>query len=382
MTERTLALFLAFALQDPPPAPPAPPVVDSVDVEEASRAERLKADRVRYETLVEAIEEFGHEEEFAAKSKELLDAATDRFVRVSDGSVTDASLANWLVWNVPKEPGGRIPALDVESAPAGHPYDAIVDMNRQLRARGVDFLLVTLPSRPQIYPELFMELSPPATWDGFAGFCGGTARFALALNAAGVEVLYLAPEFVAQRFGADGDAKDQLFLRDNQHWTPRAAEIAAKAVAERLAKYPWFKRGAAKETVDFVVKEREMSVGIIWSRAPEWAKPEKLKASQVVQLRGVTSLRPSSPITLLSGSFADFHQSNGCDFTTQLYRFSGWPIDKINPRGGVEEKCREELAESRGDAIRFGKKDLVIWLLAEQAFRPGPAWGLVPICRD
>jgi len=373
------ALLLAFLLQEAPLQVDAPATPATDPIEEA-RAARLKEDRVRFEAFAAAVDRFGHHEEFAARVRELLAAATDRFVRVKEGSVTDASLADWLAWNLPRERSGKLASVDVGAE--AHPLTAIVDLHNQLRAHGVDFLLVTMPSRAQLYPELLMDLPEGQTWDGFSGFCPGTSQFVLALNDAGVEVCYLAPEFVAQRYGKDGDRSDQLFLQDNQHWTPRAAEIAARAVAERLVKYPWFKPGPAKEKVDFVVKERQVKVGIVWSRAPDWSKTEILEASQVVQLRGVTSLRPSSPITLISGSFADFHQTNGCDFTTQLYRHSGWPIDKINPRGGVEEQCRQELANTRAKDMKRGKKDLVIWLMAEAAFRPGPMWGPVKIFDD
>ena len=373
------ALLLAFLLQDAP-LPVDAPATPATDPIEEARAARLKEDRVRFEAFAAAVDRFGHHEEFAARVRELLAGATDRFVRVKEGSVTDASLADWLAWNLPRESSGKLASVDVGAE--AHPLTAIVDLHNQLRAHGVDFLLVTMPSRAQLYPELLMDLPEGQTWDGFSGFCPGTSQFVLALNDAGVEVCYLAPEFVAQRYGKDGDRSDQLFLQDNQHWTPRAAEIAARAVAERLAKYPWYKPGPAKEKVDFVVKERQVKVGIVWSRAPDWSKTEILNASQVVQLRGVTSLRPSSPITLISGSFADFHQTNGCDFTTQLYRHSGWPIDKINPRGGVEEQCRQELANNRAKDMKKGKKDLVIWLMAEAAFRPGPMWGPVKIFDD
>ncbi len=342
---------------------------------DALRAARLAEDRKKFETVIADVDRFGHADAFAARAREMLKVATERFVPVSDGWFTDVALSFWLDWNVAEESGAQMPALDRTAT--DHPYAAIVDLNRQLRAHGIDFLLVTFPSRPQLYPELMMDLP---TMDGFAGMCQGTSRFVADLNAAGVEVMYLAPEFVAARYGAGGDKNDQLFLRYNQHWTPRGAELTAKLLAERMTKYPWYTPGTAKAGVDFLLRDKEIDVNIVWGGGPKDAKPERMHAHQVLPPPGrqrVDANRPSSPIVLLAGSFADFHGVAYANFTSQLYRFSGWQIDKVNPKGGVEDACREALAKR--SAAELEKKKLVIWLVSESNFRPGPMWRPMPI---
>ncbi len=375
MTFARLGLVLsltapALARQEPAPAAGAPDGSDA-------RARLAAEERARYEALVQAVDRFGHAAEFESAARKLLAEKSDRFITVRDGWVTDVALENWLTWNAAKEGEATIPALDFKD-PA-HPFAAIVDLSRQLRSHGIDFLLVTFPTRPQLYPEFMLDLP---SMDGFAGICPGTSKFVLALVDAGVDVLYLAPEFAAARYGEGGDVKDQLFLRSNQHWSPRGAELAARRVAERMAQYPWFKPGAAKEGVDWVVKEKEADVGIVFGGGPKDAKPERLRVHAVVRpdRRKLDYSRPSSPIVLLSGSFADFHRVTECDFTSQLYRFCGWPIDKVNPKGGVEDRCREALAARPPEEL--AAKKLVIWMLAEQAFRPGPMWRTVQVFKE
>ena len=366
--------------QDVPPAvapvPPPAAVVEAA-LDAAARAQRLAIERARCDALMAAGDRFGHIDGFTTAARRLLGQVTERFVNVGDGVFTDIALKNWLEWNVSREGGPVLPTLDTTSQE--HPYRAIVELNRELHAHGIDFLLVTLPTRPALYPELAMELP---SMEGFAGFCPATTRFVRALLDADVEVLYLATEFVAQRYGEGGDRSDQLFLRYNQHWAPRGAELAARMVSERVALYPWFARGPAKEGVDFTTQQKRVNVSVVWGGTPEGAKPEPCLATQVIPKPGrrLDSVRPSSSIVLLSGSFGDFHVSSQCDFTSQLYRHTGWSVDKINPKGGIEDACREELG--RKSESDWKRKKLVIWLVAEQAFVNGPQWRPIPIWKE
>lgn len=377
----TAAGASAAALQDGPAAGAAladggGAVEGAAEAKDPGRAARLAEDLERCRAVRDAVAAFGHVDEFAAVSRKLLSQVTERFVAVKDGVFTDVALENWLEWNVVRPGAPVLPELDRTST--RHPYQAILTLNRQLRERGIDFLLVTFPTRPSLYPELAMELPSMA---GFAGFCPATPVFLEALIEQGVEVLYLAPEFVAQRYGEGGDTGDQLYLRYNQHWTPRGADLAARSIAQRLARYPWFTPGPAREGVDWVKQDKEIKVAVVWGGTPEGAQPELMRATTVTRpdKRKADTVRPSSPIVLMSGSFADFHRVSDCDFTTQLYRHTGWQIDKVNPKGGVEDACREALAKK--SAEEWSRKKIVIWMLAEQAFKSGPMWRPIDVFR-
>jgi hypothetical protein len=390
----------ALAWQEsPPPAKPAeptsPPSQDApapaspkpddgpakARVEEAYHA-RLAADRKRCEELIAAGDKFGLVDEFTAASRKLLadfrTTGLKRFINVKRGSITDTSFTEWIDWNVPPSENRPMPAVDVKAK--GHPFGVIVDLARQLREHDVDFLVVTFPTRPQLYPELFMDVP---SFEGFASISPGTPRFALALIDAGVEFLELAPEFVAERYGKhdDGDG-DELFLQYNQHWTPRAAEMTAKLLADRLAQYPWFQHGPAAEGKDFKVSDKKVQVSIVWGGKPDDAHPEWHTVHQVQKLdgRAADTVRPSSPITLLSGSYADYHHQHDCDFVAQLYRYTGWQIDKITQHGGLEQGTREQLAKKSNEEL--SKKKIVIWMIPDLAFKPGRKWSTIPIFKD
>jgi hypothetical protein len=342
---------------------------------EAARAQRMAEDRARYEALAKAIDAFGHTDDVAADLRKRLATVKNRFVPVNDGVFTDVSCENWLSWNLPRE-GETVP-FALQLTDKKNPFAAFVDTNRQLREHGIDFLVVTFPTRAQLYPEVYLDLP---TLDGFSGFCPTMPKFALALMDAGVEVLYLAPEFLAARYGKDGDTSDQLFLKYNQHWTPRAAEMTARLVRERLGRMPWFQQGSKKEGTDFVVREDWYQTKIVWGGAPAGANEDRRLVNQITKpdLQPVSAVLPSSRIGLFTGSYGDFHRVGNCDFTTQLYRFTGQTIDKVNPKGGLEEACREAFADE-SDSNK-AKKKIVIWMLPEAAFsEKKSAWRLVDL---
>lgn len=355
----------------PPPSPNAPPP-PAEKSDAALRAQRIAAAQAKLEKEIAAVDAFGHQDELAVTAKALLAKADFRFIRVKEGSVTDVALQRWLEWNVPSA-GERQP-LATEVAVENHPFGAIADLAHQLRDHGIDFLLVTFPSKPEVYPDLLVDLPK---MEGFAGITPGNLRFLHKLGEEGVEVEDLTPDFVAARHVAD-DPHDLLFLRDNQHWTPRAVELAARRIAERVAAYPWYRPGPAKEGVDFVVKPYKFEFKLLYGPEPPWSTPEPLRANQVRRAgrAPVEPVKADSPIVVLSDSFAEFHKSELADLSLQLYRFLGQPIDLINPKGGAEFACRDALRR-RGDGMK-GKK-LVVWLLCDQNFTLGHEWRKLPI---
>jgi hypothetical protein len=167
-------------------------------------------------------------------------------MRVGDGIVSALSLQRYELWNTP-EPGRKaIRALDFELD--DQPLAALVDLDRELRGRGVDFVLVKFPTRVQLYPGLVVPALPA---QGMRPFTLASRKFDARLLDEGVEVIDLGPLFFEQRFGAT-NRDDLLFLRTDPHWTPRACELAARAVADAL-----LARGVApgpeQEGKDFVV---------------------------------------------------------------------------------------------------------------------------------
>jgi len=348
-----------------------------------TREARLARQKSALEAELAAIDAFGHHDEFRDALLELekeygeIEVGKERWAPVASGALPMMAVDHWLEWHLPAKERTLPVAVDVELQ--NHPFPTIVDLSNQLHAHEIEFLLVVFPSRVQLHPELVLpslgELAP----DRFRGMVGATTRFLLALNEKGVETVDLAPPFVqARRVESAPGTTGELYLARNKHWTPRAAELAAKTVAERLREMSWYREGPLKEGADFELgRKTSPFTSSAGGQAPE-APPEKLELVQVRQ-KG-KPLNPfdarRSPIVVLSDSFAKFYVEHSASFVDELRRFTGWPIDAIMPMGGAELQCRQELAR-RGDGCRG--KSVVIWLLQEDNLRLLPQYRKVDL---
>lgn len=301
--------------------------------------------------------------------------STRRFVRLGDDWLPKHAARGWREWNVaPTEPAGALPAA-LDRAREGDPFAVIVDLEAQFAAAGVHLLLVPVPSRLQLEPELVL----PALVESGAPVArvAATTHFLAALAKAGVESVDLAQPFMERRTDPD-PRRQRLYLRGNNHWTPRAAELAAKVVATRLAEMEWYSPGRFREDVDFEVARRLGQCRGEGVGQAEGAPPEAVGVNAIEWRTAAPTaeLARTSPILLLGDSFAGMHKELHASFVDQLVRFTGWPIDAIAPQGGAELACREAL--SRRDAPLEGKK-VVIWLLPEPLLAPSGVWRKVAV---
>jgi hypothetical protein len=287
-------------------------------------------------------------------------------MKVGDGFVSTLSLQRYELWNTP-EPGRKaIRALDFELE--DHPLAALVDLDRELRGRGVDFVLVKFPTRAQLYPELMVPALPA---QGMRPFTLASRKLDAQLLDEGVEVIDLGPLFFEQRYGAT-NRDDLLFLRTDPHWTPRACELAARAVADALLARG-VAPGPAQEGKDFVVDHLKVEYATTSVYKPEGAGVESLPVTRVRTARG-KKLDPEddkSPIVVMGDSFVRVHDAFETGFQRQLYRFLGQKIDAIAPEAGGDSGAREMLQRRRAD---LEKKKVVVWLASEQIFRVGDNW--------
>jgi hypothetical protein len=357
---------LAFLLATAAAAAQEAATPPAADPDAAVRAARLSSQRAELEAEIAAMEAFGHEDELIAKLSEIVDAPDrDQKVEAVTVPIRDDELlyyahAEFFVrWHRPL-PARTIPAF-ADVTGRYHPYPTILDFRDQLRSRGIELLVVTIPSRFEIYPELLIDLPEGGR---FVGMGSGVPRFLLALNEAGIETLDLRPAFAAARFAPD-DKKDQLFLRGDPHWTPRAAELAARLVAERVTTLPWFARGPLKEGKDFRVEGKTVELDGRNQRNPR--DPFQLKERpQVVAARSVVTesgdfdaLSERSRFVVVGDSFTDFYDWAHADFTTHLVTRLGHKVDLVEATGGAARETRKKLA--RWEPARWRNRKLVIW---------------------
>ncbi|MBL8841776.1 MAG: hypothetical protein JNL90_09650 [Planctomycetes bacterium] len=357
-TAPVVAPVPVFADERPPVTGIRPPV----DRADPRRKARLAKQKEALDRQLAAMERFGHEPEWVEATRALHTAwvaehAEITYVEVGDWVFTETLMRNIATSKIPgplekREPNedGTLPAL----------LD-LVDLDRQFAEQGIDFLVVTVPSKLSVYPEAVL---PELPLEGFAGFGSNLTRLLVEATREGVEALSLTAPFVAAR-GAIGGSDDLLFLKSDPHWTVRGSTLGAEKVAERIAQYPWFKPGPWPAGRHYHVEERGIPYVAGSDLASKGARDETMRGHVLVaNSRPFNVVDAKSPILVFGDSYVRVHNEWAADFCSQLCRFTGWKIDAVFATSGGQTQVRQKLA--RRERGQWKGKKLAIWLLPEQ----------------
>ena len=135
--------------------------------------------------------------------------------------------------------------LDVRSAKLDNPVMAIEKFRDQLKAKGVELLVVITPGKPSIYPERLTGRASDAAENAAGNAVGNAADHAnsIGLQSHGKKILdsltragfntvdLYTPLLAAKSRDA---VEGPLYLNDDTHWTPRGAELAADVIAKKV----------------------------------------------------------------------------------------------------------------------------------------------------
>jgi hypothetical protein len=274
-----------------------------------------------------------------------------------------------------------------------NPIAAIKKFKEQLHARGIAMLLVIMPGKPSIYPDVVSSRMPPAS----AGAFSHSLRMLSDLKKQGIEAVDLFTPFARERL-RDSEAGDSLYLHEDTHWKARAVRLAARVVADRIRKYPWFSAGSTEYVLDSVTIDRIGDIGTMSALPLNKVRglyglfiPEKTMCYKVYRLirdpKGVETERipykddfRTSTILLLGDSFSRIYQTDeprGAGWISHLALELAQPVASLVNDGGASTLVRLSLA--RKPNLLKGKK-LVIWEIVERDFRFGDeGWKDVPI---
>ena len=262
-----------------------------------------------------------------------------------------------------------------------NPIPAIVGFQKLLAQHGVDFLFVPIPTKEEIFPDKTGAAPDDAALAPFAGKVVNPfgRRFLLDLADKGVETVDLLPAFLAERKASTGKG-ESLYQAQDTHWTTRGLELAAKLVAKRIKRFPWYKGVAAHRRAFHTKDEPFTRHGDLHSRLPEAERakfaPETLVGHQVVNADGTLyEDDPDSPIIILGDSFTGVYELMDCEHSgvsAHIAREIGYPVDLVMSYGGGPN-VREKLLR-RGES-KLGTKKLVIWMMtARDLFDHAEGW--------
>ena len=261
-----------------------------------------------------------------------------------------------------------------ESAGVSNPIAAIVRFRDQLASRGIHLLVVPIPAKPSVYPELLALDSNV----GAAPLYTHTQALIARLRSHGVDAVdLLAPLREWRRNGA-------AFLQRDTHWSPLAARNAAELIAAEIRARKWDAEGST----DYLSRPvsihrrgdvvRMMEAPLLERRFPE----EQVACDQVISKNTgkLYSDDANSPVLVLGDSYLRIYQTDApgaAGFIAHLARSLHTPLSSIVNDGGASTLVRRQL--SRNPGLLAGKK-LVIWEFVERDVRFGAeGWQDVPL---
>ncbi|HEX8897849.1 MAG TPA: hypothetical protein VF751_04065 [Chthoniobacterales bacterium] len=260
------------------------------------------------------------------------------------------------------------------------PVPAMLDFQQQLKARGIDLIVVPVPPKAAIYPEKIVPGFDVRTTDPAPML----HRFYDELRSAGIDLVDLSAPFIQNR----DDPRGAVFCKTDSHWSGLGCVLAAEAIAEKVR--PKLSSSAASN--DYVAEWKEEPIsgdldGLLAKDGPK-PGPEKIAIQSVSRKSNGAAVEPdaNSPLLLLGDShtlvYHDFLAERS-GLVDQLALQLGFAPDLIGTRGSGATPVRINLyRRSVKDADYLAKKKVIVWCFAAREFTEATeGWAKVPIAK-
>jgi hypothetical protein len=272
------------------------------------------------------------------------------------------------------------------AGPQTHPVDplpAILSFRDQLEARGIRLLVVPVPNKESVYPEMLSRRAISAS----VICCEETRRLLERMDQCGIEYVNLFELFRRTRDTEGQSNQAPLYLAHDTHWTPAGARSAAAAVARQVLATTGIHRGDRTLVERLITLSRHGDL-VQMLRAPQIERslaPALLELHQVIDEHTNAPYHdgPDSEILVLGDSFLRIYEQDepgAAGFIAHLARELGQPLSSIVNDGGASTLVRQSLARR---PTLLAKKKLLIWEFAERDIRYGTeGWQIVPLARE
>jgi hypothetical protein len=257
---------------------------------------------------------------------------------------------------------------------------AIRSFRDQLAARGIRLLVVPVPNKESIYPEM---LTARAEGSGVL-VCRPSRSLLDRLRDDRIEVVDLFGVFRQIKENQDPSDTAQLYLKKDSHWTPRGMQIAAKAIALRIRDRGWVETGSVDYDARPVPVERvgDLVRMLQVPRLERSIAPERVVCEQIVRHDDGQPYRddPNSRILILGDSFLRIYEQDepqAAGLIAHLARELKQPLTSIVNDGGASTLVRQDLTRR---PKFLANKALVIWEFVERDIRDGTeGWQVIPL---
>ncbi len=242
--------------------------------------------------------------------------------------------------------------------PQQRPWETIVDLNQQLRSRGIDLVFMPIPDKIATYPDYISDKAPEdraVSWQA--------RKLLRKLCSEGVEVIDLYPDFRAAR-REWGEDKPLFYDRDS-HWRNRAAVLAAERIADRLKRYACVKSALADGS-PYEVRPFHRSKG-------ESKEDHVLRVVRRADGKAYGDV-PDSPVVVTGDSFSMYNMHLNGHLSAHVARYIGMPVTFV-AREGLAQGVPVELASRQKRTDFLAGRRVIVWTvrgrsLVEKNWRP------------
>jgi alginate O-acetyltransferase complex protein AlgJ len=261
------------------------------------------------------------------------------------------------------------------------PVPVMAKYAEELKALGVELLVVPVPPKASIYPEKLSDKLDAKSAPGM------TAFFAK-LKGAGVEVLDLESIFKEERAKNPGK---QLYCATDSHWSPYGARLVAKVIAERYRTNPAIIQNAMRDFIELPEETLEFHGDLLTDAQKTTVPKEKLpmqRAGLAAPPDGnnVTTVEsdPQSPVLVLGDSHLQVFRKGGNmlamqgGFVDHFQVYLPTSVEEVTMQAGGADGPRVEIARGTVKNPDFwAKKKIAIWLFTAREFTQGK-WRVIP----
>jgi alginate O-acetyltransferase complex protein AlgJ len=221
-------------------------------------------------------------------------------------------------------------ALDAQE-PDKRPFEAILSLDRQLKARGVDLIVMPIPDKVAVYPDYVAERVPPDRCVSLA-----MKRMMVRLLESDVEVIDLYTLFRDYRNATED--RIRLYNKRDTHWHNVGAQLAAAAIGRRLRRYAVVQEALA-EPSPFVTVRGVQGGGTDMVPGNEKEKvrndPEYRDHYVGVHYRDGRLYEdvPDSPIIITADSFGRINREIGAQTSAHVAKEIHMPVTLLHAMG-------------------------------------------------
>ena len=271
------------------------------------------------------------------------------------------------------------------------PMPAILDFKRQMDAAGIQLILVPVPPKAVVYPDMITDAvrSDPKAERPVPRLDIDLQAFYALLREKGVDVLDLADALIASR----KDEKEGLhpYCMTDTHWSPTACQMTAGLIVQRIGKRDWLPRSRRSP---FATRVQTLEIAGDLAKGISGPPParEKIEA-RIVTASGrggvAETVDKASPVLVLGDSHCLVFNAGGdmhavdAGLADQLAADLGMPIDCLGVRGSGATPARLSLMRrARADAGYLPGKKVIVWCFTAREFTESQGWREVPVVRE